>query len=159
MTAVILDLFLSAAAALVLTIVFSAALGRTGPFGAVSFFFTTFLVSWASGIWIAPMVSDLLGSYRYAFPISGTVFALFIAALPGRERRPVRRPDDISGALSRGLFLLFVVILLAAAALGYRAFNETATNRGQTGFIRAAGGSEPAYSGLVKGIRTAGYPV
>jgi hypothetical protein len=74
--------------AILLSAIFAVGFRRKGPWESlVLFFLLLFLISWAGGVWLAPMGPPLWGGYWLPFLLVGVIMALLLAALapPPRE--------------------------------------------------------------------------
>ena len=91
----LVDFLVAFVFALVLTWIFGAAVGTTGPWsGFWVFFLTVLLFSWAIGLWVRPLGPALWGVYWLPYVVFGLFLALLIAAAAPVDRRPraERRP-------------------------------------------------------------------
>lgn len=117
--------------ALVLTAIFSAAFGSTGPWPSFWVFFgIVLLVAWAAGLWARPFGPALWGVYWLPFVVFGLIAALVIAAAtppspdvpPDVPDRPLPANDvaatEASIAISVFVWILVAILLIAIVA-GY----------------------------------------
>lgn len=124
----LVDFIVAFVFALVLTWIFGAAVGTTGPWsGFWVFFVMVLLFTWAIGLWVRPLGPALWGVYWLPYVIFGLFVALLIAAAaPGdvRTRAPGRppapgstMPEDAAAAGTVIAVSVFVWIALAVLAL------------------------------------------
>ncbi|OGS17513.1 MAG: hypothetical protein A2219_05825 [Elusimicrobia bacterium RIFOXYA2_FULL_50_26] len=111
--------------ALAYTIVFVAGFQRKGPWASVvAFFMVVFLSTWAGGIWIAPVGSDIRSVSWLPFAVVGLVTSLILAAsVPSwfstiRTQvglQPERRKPPV--ALLSSYFWLALIVMIVTIAV------------------------------------------
>lgn len=122
----IADLLIALAIGLLLTAIFSAALGNRGPWGLWwVFLLVVFLTAWAGGAWITPFGPPLFGAYWLPALLVGLAIALLVAAaapLPARRvtARGTNAPAAEGAGVALGIFFwIFVVAMLVAIIVAY----------------------------------------
>ncbi|GEM_PF-3534933 len=104
------------AVALLFTAVFVIIFGPGGRLEhAAGFFVLVFLASWAGGLWVGPVNTEITGIYWIPYFIVGLVFGLMLAMVLS-SRRQLRR--EVKNKIDIVLWLI-IVILLALVATGY----------------------------------------
>lgn len=117
--------------AALLTLIFTLALGRRGPWSSwLLFFIVVFLAAWAAGLWIYPVGPVLAGVSWLPILAAAFMVALLLAAMAGPVRPPAERPpNEVPSEFERGrrpdgdgvdIFLWLLLALLAILIiLGY----------------------------------------
>jgi peptidoglycan/LPS O-acetylase OafA/YrhL len=127
----VIDVLIAIGVAIVLTAIFVAVYGSTGPWPSFWIFFViVLLAALAGGLWARPFGPAVWGVYWAPFLVFGLIIALVIAAAaPPRGRRgelpeepgPVGvRPADLGeerSALKLGAFLWGLVVLLLVVVI------------------------------------------
>ena len=121
------DILFAIIVATILTILFSAVIGRRGPWESnLLFFFLVFLGAWAGGLWLKPVGPTLNGFYMINYVIAGLILAILIAAtgpmaIRNREKKIELKTEDelqkekktkrFDILLSILIFLLILIII------------------------------------------------
>ena len=122
---ILASFIISLIVALAYTIVFVAGFQRKGPWASVvAFFMVVFLSTWAGGIWIAPVGSDIRSVSWLPFAVVGLVTSLILAAsVPSwfstiRTQvglQPERRKPPV--ALLSSYFWLALIVMIVTIAV------------------------------------------
>ena len=117
------EVILAFAIGLLLALIFSYGLGRTGPWGGFLWFFLViFLTAWAIGLWAEPIGPVLWGAAWVPILFGALFVALLVAAMPPSTVRPAAVPEGETPetAAAVGLFFwLMVLVLLIAIIFAY----------------------------------------
>ena len=119
------DVFVAAVFAAIFTVVFAGAL-RGYRFGAIFlwFFVILFFLTWAGGIWVAPIGTPLFGVFWFTFFVTGLVFSVLLAAMlpASAKRRKLRLPTEPHLQEDRVTFdvVAWIAVCLLAIAILYR---------------------------------------
>jgi len=122
------DVVIALVIGIVLTLIFTLAFRRRGPWSNVLLFFlVVFLGAWTAGIWIPPVGPALLGVFWLSPLMVGLILALLLAAaFPASPRRRSREEIDLKPdvpspvVVAVDVFFIILLILFAAVILiGY----------------------------------------
>jgi hypothetical protein len=120
-----IDLIFAILVALLLVALFAAVFQVRGPWNSILWFFlVVLLVTWAGGVWLAPMGPAVGGFYFFPFLLAGLVVVLLLAATttpPPKEGETVEFVDAKEQRAGRravgaalGIFFWVLLMLLAA---------------------------------------------